>query len=182
MNSKKKIMILIFLILGITSVSVSVQAKVSPRLNKKSVVLLVGQSVAVKVKNTDQSVRWISNDENTAIVKNGIVTGIKKGMAVVTAIVGDDSFDCKVKVVKQYSINAIKKYLNRYLEKHYDEWKYVFFDSETRQYEGKYIFTIRNQGGNMANILAGNLSVDPLTGKAVFEPIDGLKKVKWKIF
>lgn len=76
-------------------------------LGKLELGLLEGHSEALIVdidpENTteDKAVNWTSSDESIAIVKDGVVTGVKEGIAIITAQVGEKSDSCKVIVSKK---------------------------------------------------------------------------------
>ena len=46
----------------------------------------------------DQTVEWTSDKEDVATVKDGVVTGVKAGEAVITAAIGEVKAECKVTV------------------------------------------------------------------------------------
>lgn len=46
----------------------------------------------------DQTIEWTSDKEDVATVKDGVVTGVKAGEAVITAAVGEVKAECKVTV------------------------------------------------------------------------------------
>lgn len=74
--------------------------KTTIRLNKSSTSVYVGKNIRLKaiVKGTNKKVKWKSSDRKTATVKNGKVTGIKEGRAVITATVNGKSAACRVTV------------------------------------------------------------------------------------
>ena len=47
----------------------------------------------------DKTIKWVSSDENVAIVNNGIVTAVKPGNATITAITNDGGFTANCKVI-----------------------------------------------------------------------------------
>lgn len=155
----------------------------SPKLNKTKITLLTKKTVVLKVTNTKKKVKWSSSNPRVASVgSKGKVTAKKKGTAKITAKIGKKKLVCKVTVKKYYTMKETYKSLNRYLKKRYKKWKNVAFESEAMNWNGKYLFPIRYQGGTTANILVGQVEVNPYTGKAVFtDEWSGAKKV-WKIF
>ncbi len=169
-------------IFTMSSAAVRAEAAAVPALSQKQATLLVNKKLTLKVKNTKKRVRWNSSNKKVATVKNGKVTGRNKGTAIITANAGKKKLTCKVKVVKQYSMNTAYTHLSRYLKKHYKKWKYVTFKQEATQTGGNYCFLIRYQGGNTPNTLAGMVTVNPRTGRAVFESAYGAGKTRWKIF
>lgn len=68
-------------------------------LNKTSIILVVGQTYALKFNKTVKKAVWTSSDKKVVTVsKTGVVNGIKKGSAVVAAKVGKKTYKCKVAV------------------------------------------------------------------------------------
>ena len=71
-------------------------------LNETELVLNEGESEKLELKKDGivviSGIEWISSDEKTATVKNGIVTAGTKGVAVITATYGESSVTCNVTV------------------------------------------------------------------------------------
>ena len=72
-------------------------------LDKTSAELTVGGTAALKAtvtpdNATDKTVTWTSSDESVATVKDGTVTAVKAGKAVITAKAGDQTAECTVTV------------------------------------------------------------------------------------
>lgn len=72
-------------------------------LDKTSAELTVGGTAALKAtvtpdNATDKTVIWTSSDESVATVKDGTVTAVKAGKAVITAKAGDQIAECTVTV------------------------------------------------------------------------------------
>ncbi len=72
-------------------------------LDKTSAELTVGGTAALKAtvtpdNATDKTVTWTSSDESVATVKDGTVTAVKAGKAVITAKAGDQIAECTVTV------------------------------------------------------------------------------------
>lgn len=72
-------------------------------LDKTSAELTVGGTAALKAtvtpdNATDKTVTWTSSDESVATVKDGTVTAVKAGKAVITAKAGDQVAECTVTV------------------------------------------------------------------------------------
>lgn len=74
------------------------EAAAKPKLNKKKITLLKGESYTLKVLNTKKKVKWASSDPSIVKVKKGKITAKKPGTAVITATVGSKVLTCKVKV------------------------------------------------------------------------------------
>ncbi len=70
-----------------------------PSISKKTTTLKVGKTITLKMQNTKQKVTWsTSNRKIATVTQKGVVKGIKKGSAVITAKVGKKKFTCKVTV------------------------------------------------------------------------------------
>ncbi len=68
-------------------------------LNKTNIVLVAGQTYALKFNKTVKKAVWVSSDKKVVTVsKTGVVNGIKKGSAIVAAKVGKKTYKCKVAV------------------------------------------------------------------------------------
>lgn len=80
-----------------------------PKLSKKSVSVYVGKNTTLKVSGTKQKVSWNSSNRKIASVSNkGVVKGLKKGTATITAKVGNKKYNCKVTVkIKSVPVNKI---------------------------------------------------------------------------
>lgn len=71
-----------------------------PKLNQTRMQLEKGKSIRLKLTGTERKVSWKSSRKNIATVgKKGLVTGKRKGSAVITATVGGKKYSCKVTVV-----------------------------------------------------------------------------------
>ncbi len=69
------------------------------KLNKKRKTLKVGQTFRLKVKGTDQKVKWSSSDNAVATVNStGKVTAKSEGTVVIRAEVAKKSFHCTVTI------------------------------------------------------------------------------------
>lgn len=83
-----------------------IEAAFSPKLNKKSVVVAIGKTVSLKIKDKNGAkVRWSSSKKKIARVSSsGKVTGCKKGKATIVAKLvkkkKSKKLKCKVTVVK----------------------------------------------------------------------------------
>ena len=73
----------------------------SPKLNKKSATMYVGDSLQLKVKNAKKKIKWSSGKKSVATVSSkGKVKAKKAGNAVITAKVGNKKLKCKITVKK----------------------------------------------------------------------------------
>ncbi len=75
-------------------------APVSIKLDRKNAEVYVGNSITLNasVTGTTEKVKWSTNKKAVATVKNGKVTGIKAGTAVIKATVKGKTVSCKVTV------------------------------------------------------------------------------------
>lgn len=98
MKKIKKSMLYALLLLVVV-MFIPTQASAAAKINKKSVTLIKGQTVTLKITGTKNKVSWSSNKKSVASVsEKGKVTAKKKGSAKITAKVGKKTFSCKVKV------------------------------------------------------------------------------------
>ena len=80
----------------------------TPSISNKNIDLSVGKNVTLKMNGTKQKVTWSSSDKKIASVnKKGIVKGIKKGNAIITANIGGKKYTCKVTVKKNIPISSV---------------------------------------------------------------------------
>lgn len=72
--------------------------KVSPKTAK----VVVGESISLKavIKGKNKTPSWSSSNKKYATVKNGVVTGVKKGSVVIKATANKVSDTCNISVVK----------------------------------------------------------------------------------
>ncbi len=81
------------------------QAQASVRLNQTNATICVGGKTVLEVVGTSKHVKWSTSDKNVAKVGSaGVVTGIRKGVATITAKA--DSFTCKCRVVVNATYGA----------------------------------------------------------------------------
>ena len=74
------------------------------KLSKKTMNLMAGKKITLKVTGTTSTVTWTSSDESVATVSDkGVVKGIKKGSTEVQASVDGIKLTCKVSVVAKMS-------------------------------------------------------------------------------
>ena len=79
--------------------SLKVEAAGAVKLNKKKIVLEMGSTYKLKVKNTTAKVKWSSSDKKVVKVKSGLLTPVAVGSTKVTAKVNGKKYTCKVTVV-----------------------------------------------------------------------------------
>lgn len=83
---------------GISVSAGNVEAAV-PVLNKKQAVLVKGEKLTLKLKNTKKVPKWSAGNKKVAVVsKKGVVTAKKKGKTVIKAEAGGKIYKCQLKV------------------------------------------------------------------------------------
>ena len=94
---KRRLFSLLLMMIAVMVMSMNAQA--AAKISKKSVVLIKGQSVTLKITGTKEKVKWLSNKKAVATVtQKGVVKAKAKGTAIISAKVGKKTFKCKVKV------------------------------------------------------------------------------------
>lgn len=98
---RKTVWILTFLLTFsiIALSSLKVEAAGAVKLNKKKIVLEMGSTYELKVKNATGKVKWSSADKKVVKVKNGKLTPVAVGSTKVTAKVNGKKYTCKVTVI-----------------------------------------------------------------------------------
>ena len=108
----------------IACLSVQAEAAGKVKLNKTKVVVELGDTYQLQVKNTKKKVKWSTSDSNVVKVKKGLLTPVAVGKAVVTAKVSGKKYKCTVVVAdytgmsveqKQVVSYALKYVGNRYV-------------------------------------------------------------------
>lgn len=114
MRSKKKLCTIIVMLFCLLF---AFPANAAPKISNKTVTLISGQTKKLKVTGTKAKAKWSSNKKSIAVVSsNGKVTAKKKGIATITARIGNKKYYCKVTVEtpsiskKSISITKGKKY------------------------------------------------------------------------
>lgn len=83
-------------------------AATTVKLNSSKVSLYVGESYTLKLSGVKSKITWTSNNKAVATVSStGVVKGVKKGTAKVTATVGNKKYTCTV-TVKDPKLNQTK--------------------------------------------------------------------------
>lgn len=146
MKSMKKLLMAFVVALSLSFIAPSfmpqntslatVQAAGKIKLNKKKIVLNVGQSTTLKLKGTSKKIKWTSSNKKVAKVSSkGKVTAKKAGTAKITAKVGKKRYNCSV-IVEKPSISQKKMTLRK------GESKYLMMHGTTQKVK----WTSRNKG------------------------------------
>ena len=81
----------------------------SVKLNKTKIVLVVGQTYKLKVSGTKKTPQWSSSNKKiVSVTKKGVVKGLRKGTATITAKIGKKTYKCKV-TVESPKLSSTKK-------------------------------------------------------------------------
>lgn len=116
MNSVKKwvfrnIMVFAFMLTPMIFIGMNAEVAVAAstvKLNSSKVSVYVGKSYTLKLSGVKSKITWVSNNKAVATVSStGVVKGIKKGTANVTATVGNKKYTCTV-TVKDPILNQTK--------------------------------------------------------------------------
>lgn len=76
-------------------------------LNQTSATICIGGKVTLQVDGTDQPVTWSTSNKKIARVgSGGVVTGVHKGKATITAQAGEEKYQCRVVVNETYGANV----------------------------------------------------------------------------
>ena len=99
MKSKRRLL-LAALLMVVMAALLTISASAAPKLNKKKLNLKVGQEAQLKVKGTNQKVKWSSSKPSVAHVekagKSVRISAVSAGKAVITANVDGKKLKCKV--------------------------------------------------------------------------------------
>lgn len=100
MKSKSKKLLSLVIMICVILVSIApVRTQAAVKLSETRKTLEIGQSLTLKVKGTNQKVKWSSDDTWVAEVnKTGKVTAKNEGTATITAKVSKKALKCKVTV------------------------------------------------------------------------------------
>ena len=71
---------------------------VNPKLSATKATITVGKTTTLSVTGGSGTVKWASNNTSVATVSNGIVKGIKKGTATITATSNGKKLTCNITV------------------------------------------------------------------------------------
>lgn len=99
--------------LPVNSVETVYAATKKPKLNYTKKTIYEGKTFTLKVSGTKNKVKWSTSNKKIATVNSkGVVKGIKKGNATITAKIDKKSLKCKVEV-KSKVVNVEKIVLNK---------------------------------------------------------------------
>lgn len=108
MKKTVKLLIMVLFLVNVVFLSVDVKASSVPSLNTIKKTIYVGSTYQLKLKNSDGSVKWESSNISVAqVLDSGLVIGIKKGKATITAIYDGYKYTCSI-TVKNPGLNKTK--------------------------------------------------------------------------
>lgn len=83
------------------------QAEAAVSLNQKDATVCIGGKTTLELNGTSKSAKWSTSNKKVAKVGSaGVVTGISKGEAMITARVGNAKYRCNVVVNETYGANV----------------------------------------------------------------------------
>ncbi len=119
------VLLIMAMLLLIEPVSAKTKKKVA--LNRKSVTLIQGKTVSLKLKHAKKKVKWCSQNRSVATVnKKGKVKALRAGRTVITAKAGRKKYTCKVTVKKVVYVSPVMQN-NVFTEQDYKTFLYVIF-------------------------------------------------------
>ncbi len=101
------------------TLTVTVEKGITVDKATASVVEFASVTITATTK-IDGTVVWTSSDDGTAIVENGVVTGVKAGTVTITATLGSDSATCEV-TVEETTIPHVVTFDKENVNIEYDE-------------------------------------------------------------
>lgn len=118
--------VLLFTLCLAAGVSIKAEAAGAVKLNKTKMVLEMGDTYQLKVKNTTKKVKWSSSDKKVVKVNSkGKLTPKSVGTATVTAKVGGKKYKCKVTVADYEGMSEEQKAVVSYALKYVGN-RYVY--------------------------------------------------------
>lgn len=119
---KRRIGLLLTMLIALSMVAfapVKAEAAGKVGLNKTKVLLEIGQSYQLMVKNTTSTVKWSTSDKKVVTVnKNGVLTPKAVGSTKVTAKVNGHKYTCKVTVADYSGMSLEQKAVVSYALQH----------------------------------------------------------------
>lgn len=105
---KKTAVLILTFVCTLAMMPIQTEAAKKVKLNKSSLTLYVGRSSRLKVKNTNEKVKWSCSKNSVAsVTQGGNVRAKKQGRCKVTARVAGKRYVCQVTVKKKAS--SVKK-------------------------------------------------------------------------
>lgn len=90
-----------------------IQAATKIKLNYTKKTIYVGDTLCLRISGTSKKVTWSSSNKKVATVSSkGVIKGIKKGTAIITAKVNGKKYTCKVTVKENIKLNYSKVTIN----------------------------------------------------------------------
>lgn len=118
--NRKFLTFITLVIAYVTLVSMPLQVNAAGKveLNKSKMVLEMGTTQTLKVKNTKKKVKWSTSNKKIVKVKKGKLTPVSVGTATVTAKVSGKSYTCKVTVADYSGMSVEQKQVVSFALKH----------------------------------------------------------------
>lgn len=158
------------------------------KISKKKNTIMAGKKTTLTITGTTSPVTWASQNPAVATVANGVVKGVKKGTAVITASVDGIILNCTITVVakmtkKDFGKFNAENFVSYCTRKGYNRgWSWV------GQWKGgskkKSTYRKVKIGNTLSTVQKkyGELNVKKCTSKDPFTKMKGLKKNKVKTY
>ncbi|QHQ61406.1 hypothetical protein Ana3638_11990 [Anaerocolumna sedimenticola] len=102
-----------FIILIALAAPVQTANAATIKLNKSKATILVGSSVTLKLTGTTKAAKWSTSNKKIATVSTkGVVKGMKKGTANITAAINGKKYTCKITVNEKTVTVTVTNMLN----------------------------------------------------------------------
>lgn len=119
MNLRKALLIaIIFVFSSIMVFPLTINAAGTVKINKKKLVLEVGESYKLKIKGTKKQAKWSSSNRKIVSVKDGRLKAKAMGEVWITAKVNGKTYKCKVISVDCEGMNREQKEVVKYALKY----------------------------------------------------------------
>lgn len=119
MNRKFLVFVtLVFAFITVAFMPLTANAAGNVKLNKSKLVLEMGSTDTLAVKNTTKNVKWSSSNKKIVKVKKGTLTPVSVGTATVTARVDGKKLTCKVTVADYTGMSIEQKNVVSFALKH----------------------------------------------------------------
>ncbi len=99
----------LFILLTAAAFMAPAPAQAAAKISRSAITVATGKKTTLKVTGTSKKVTWKSSSKKIATVtSHGVVKGVKKGTATITAKVGSKTLKCKVTVSAKKGTNVKK--------------------------------------------------------------------------
>lgn len=107
-NKAKKLLTVVLVLCALILIAPVMEARADARLSKEDATILIGDTLQLKVKGSNKTVKWSSSNNAVATVnQKGKVTAKSEGYAIIYAKAGKETLSCWVDV--NFNDSAAKK-------------------------------------------------------------------------